>query len=340
MRRIVFKIRFFGLVLLALVAGAWPMAAQAAASAGPPSLGAAASFAILASSAVTCTNSTVTGNVGVSPGTAITQTICPLTPGQIHAADQLAARAHTAFLTAYDNFRALHPCSTTVTGNPQLTGTANTLPTGVSCFGAALTMTTGTLTLQGNGPWYIEIGTAAPGALEATDFTVVSSNPCNVFWWINAGATIKATTTASTPFQGTILAGAAATVTGTTSAPSALTLTGRLLAGRVLPGAAVTVSYTNIVGCTAKNVPGTTCKPGTSTDTDENSEQSKDTEDNNKSADRASSSSNRDNNGKDSEGDSDKDAKGCDSENSKQDNSDQEMSKHDNSDQDNKKQSD
>jgi hypothetical protein len=339
MRRIVFKVRFFGLVLLALVAGAWPMAAQAAVV---PSLGAAASFALLASTAVTCTNSTVTGNVGVYPGTAITQTICPLTPGQIHAADQLATQAHTDFLTAYDNFKALHPCGTTVAADPQLTGTSNTLPTGVSCFGAALTMTTGTLTLKGPGPWYIEIGTAAPGALTATDFTVVSPNPCNVFWWVNAAATLTVDNGASTPFQGTILAGAAATLTGTTSAPSALTLTGRVLAGRVLPGAAVTVKYSNIVGCTAAGtVPKTKCKADTNNDVDENPT------DNNKSAQSAangasssSNGNNKDENGKNSEGNSDMGAKGCDSGNSKQDNSNQAMSKQDNSNQDNKKQSD
>src|SRR5438105_478378 len=57
---------------------------EEALTSGPPSLGAAASFAVLAGTAVTCTNGTITGDVGVYPGTAITQTSCPVT-GTLHA---------------------------------------------------------------------------------------------------------------------------------------------------------------------------------------------------------------------------------------------------------------
>jgi hypothetical protein len=322
MRRVVFKARFLWIVLLAMIVGGWPMAAQAAVT--PSGLGTAANFAILAGTAVTCTNSTVTGNVGVSPGATVTGfPPCAIINGTIHANDLAAMSAHTAFLKAYNQFKALHhPCGTTVPAAATYTGTSITLPTGVSCFGAALTMTTETLTLTGPGPWYIEIGTGGTGGyLEATNVKVVSSNPCNVFWWVHDYATITVNPASpfgtSTPFQGTILAGAAATLTGTTSAPSALTLTGRVLAQ-----AAVTVSYTNILGCTAAGtVPGTKCKPGTSTDADENAEQSKDTGDNsNKSVSSAAagaSQSSKDD-GKDENGkhDSDEGNKGCKSDNS------------------------
>src|SRR4051812_21798793 len=47
------------------------------------------SFTVLAGTAVTCTDTTVTGNVGVSPGTAITQTNCTI-DGTAHAADASA----------------------------------------------------------------------------------------------------------------------------------------------------------------------------------------------------------------------------------------------------------
>src|SRR3954465_157199 len=83
------------------------------ASTTAPSLGAAANFALLAGTAVTCTDATVAGNVGVYPGITITQTSCPVT-GTIDAGDTVAAQAHNDFVIAYDAFKAL-PCTETLT---------------------------------------------------------------------------------------------------------------------------------------------------------------------------------------------------------------------------------
>ncbi len=68
MRRILLRARFLGLVLLALLAGVWPAAALAATA---PGLGSASNFAVLSAApggggAVTCTNGTITGDVGSS----------------------------------------------------------------------------------------------------------------------------------------------------------------------------------------------------------------------------------------------------------------------------------
>jgi hypothetical protein len=351
-KRVLFKFRFFSLVFIAVVAGAWPMAAQAAAVG-------LAGFAVLSAAPggagkVTCTTSVVTGppstikgDVG-STGTVVN----PLTPGCTITGTTIApvsTQVVTDFNAAY---AALAPKTGDCDSAHTLLSTigSRTLAPGVYCTGAALTGVTGSvLTLDAagnaNAAWLFKIGTAATGgtaaagALTGTDFSVVMAGggkPCNVNWWVAQGATLTEATGTSMPFQGTILAGAAITLTGISGSASDLTLTGRLWAR-----AGVTVTDATISGCTSPiTVPPTKCKPGTSTDTDENSDQSKDTADNNKSADRASSSSNGDNNGKNSEGDSDKDAKGCDSENSKQDKSNQEMSKQDNSDQNSKKQSD
>jgi hypothetical protein len=98
-----------------------------------PSLGTAASFAVLGSSTVTCTGvSTLTGDVGVSPGSAVTgfPTPCTVAGGAIHAADAVALQAHHDAALAYSALVA-DPCSTNLTGQ-DLGGL--TLAPGVYCF--------------------------------------------------------------------------------------------------------------------------------------------------------------------------------------------------------------
>jgi hypothetical protein len=221
MTRRLFKARFLGLALLAALAGVWPASAQAATA---PALGSAASFAILADgTGLTCTDSNVIGTVGVSSSsTAVTSTRCKM---QV----QVAAGAYADFLNAYGAIAGnLTPC-TVLTGT--LAGVS--LGPGTYCFDAAATLT-GTLTLTGAGPWLFEIGTLGTGALTATNFTVVSGDPCNTFWWVRQDVTL--TTSA---FQGTILGGGDITLTGTS------------LAGRVLATGAVTMTGANVFGCSA-----------------------------------------------------------------------------------------
>ena len=224
MRRTLLKLRFLSLVIVAMFAALWPMAAQAAATA--PSLGAAAGFSVLANgTGLTCTDSVVTGRVGVSSSsTAITSTRCTMQT-------QVAATAYSNLQTAYNGIAGhLGPCTQTF-------GIANTLAgahlgTGVYCFPAAATLT-GTLTLTGSGPWIFEIGTGGTGALSTTSFTVVGTNPCNAFWWVRQDATVK-----TSAFQGTILAGD-------------MTFTDTTLTGRALANGAVTMTRTHVFGCNA-----------------------------------------------------------------------------------------
>jgi Ice-binding-like len=204
------------------------MAAQAAAA---PDLGSAANFAVLAGTAVTCTRSTISGDVGVYPGTAVTRTGCHIA-GTIHAGDAAAAAASADFLSAYDTLAGV-PCDF-----PPLTTLNQTLTTpGVYCFDAAATSTGGTLTLDGpsDGIWIFKIGTGGTGALTGTNFSVVMTGggtPCNVDWWVAEAATMTDST-----FVGTILAGAAITITRGT------------FTGDALAKAAVTMTDTNLVGC-------------------------------------------------------------------------------------------
>ena len=221
----------FTLSLAGGVARAAPKAAPVAA-ASAPSQGKASNFAVLAGTAVTCTDSTVTGDVGVYPGTAVTQTRCTIT-GTVHAGDGVAKQAMQAFLAEYDRLAAM-TCDVTLTG----TLADVTLAPGVYCFDAAATLT-GTLTLNGpkNGIWIFLIGTSGTGALTGTNFfsSVVMTGggqPCNVTWWVEQAATLT-----TSNFVGTILAGADITITGGT------------FNGDVLAKGAVTMTGTNLVGC-------------------------------------------------------------------------------------------
>ena len=233
MRRVVFKVRILSLVFFAMLAGVWPMAAQAASA---PGLGSAANFAVLAGSAVTCTDGTIKGDVGVAtspPPAAMTFSTCPVT-GTIHVQGDAATKvAYADFLAAYDAIADnLFPCKV-------LSGTLDgaRLGPGTYCFPTAAALT-GTLTLVGNGPWLFEIGTTG-GALAATNFTVVGGNPCNVTWWVQAGVALTDTT-----FQGTILAGAD------------ITLTRTIIAGSVLATGAVTMTGSTVTGCEATGTGG------------------------------------------------------------------------------------
>src|SRR6266850_842340 len=206
----------------ALMSGASSATSLVAAA---PSVGVAGSFAVLAGTAVTCTNGTVTGNVGVSPGTAITQTSCPVT-GTINAGNATAVQANRDFFIAYDKFRAL-ACDRTLT-----TFDSQTLSPGVYCVDAAATFTDAVLTLSGpaNGLWIFKVGTLGTGALTGTRFSVVTPSgtpPCNnVYWWVAQAATMT-----DSKFVGTILAGAAISLTrgtfnGDAFAKAAVTITG------------------------------------------------------------------------------------------------------------------
>jgi hypothetical protein len=314
MRRVVFKFRFLGLVLLAMLAGAWPVAAQAAAPVSP------AGFAVLSAApggggAVTCTRSTINGNVGSSGLlAAVVQTGCTIT-GAI-----TTSVSTTGFDNAYSALAGV-PCDHTLT----LDQTQSLAP-GVYCSAAGATATNRVLTLNGprNGIWLFKIGTSGTGALTGTNLKVVmagAGQPCNVNWWTAQAASLTVNTVASTPFQGTILAGAAITLVGTAATagpPTALTVTGRLWAR----GAVSMTDSAVVPSCTSPiTVPKTKCKPGTSNDEDENAEQSKSTEDSHKSGDSAiasaSQSSKDDGKSENGKHDSDEGNKnGCDSDNS------------------------
>lgn len=195
------------------------------------------SFAVLANAAVTCTNGTITGDVGTfqaSPTGSVTQTSCPIT-STTHVGDGAAIAAYNDFLAEYEALADV-PCGVVLTGT--LAGV--TLAPGVYCFDAAATLT-GVLTLNGpaNGTWLFKVGTLAPGALTGTSFSVVTAGgaqPCNVTWWVDA-----ATTMTDSDLKGNVLAGAA------------ITLTRGTFDGNAWSSADVTITGTTVVGCEVSN---------------------------------------------------------------------------------------
>src|SRR5579859_6172504 len=130
-----------------------------------PGLGTATSFAILAATTVTNSgNSVVTGDLGVSPGTAVTGFAPPgtLNGTQHTGSDPVAISAKNALTTAYNN-AASSPCNFNQTGK-NLGG--QTLVPGTYCQTTAPTLT-GTVVLSGNGVYIFQIGSTlvtAPGA--------------------------------------------------------------------------------------------------------------------------------------------------------------------------------
>jgi hypothetical protein len=169
-----------------------------------PSLGTAKSFAVLGGQTVTNTGpSTIHGDLGVSPGSAVTG-FAPghvIAPGVIHAADAVALAAQNDLTTAY-NVLAGEPSTFDETGH-DLGG--QTLVAGVYTFTSSAQLT-GPLTLdaQGNANavFIFQIGSKLTTASNSNVNLINGAQPCNVFWQVGSSATLGT----NTSFIGNILA--------------------------------------------------------------------------------------------------------------------------------------
>lgn len=195
-------------VVLLFLASAYMGAVEAATA---PSLGTAASFAVLGSSTVTNTGATiVNGDLGVSPGSAITGfppgVVIP--PGSIHAADAVAAQAQSDVTTAYNNL-AGQACNFNLTGQ-DLGGL--TLTSGVYCFPNTSAQLTGPLTLDAqnnaNAVFIFQIGSTLTTASSSSVNIINGGSGCRVFWQVGSSATLGT----NTAFKGNILALASVTL--------------------------------------------------------------------------------------------------------------------------------
>jgi Ice-binding-like len=208
-----------GIFFSILVVGVNSMVALASVA---PGLGTAASYAILAGTTVTNTgNSVITGDLGVSPGTACTGLPAPCTgggpgtvSGTIHQHDAAAIQAQSDETTAYGVAKS-SPCNS----NSLAQWGGQTLTPGTYCQTTSPTIS-GILTLSGNGVFIFKTGSTLVTAPGATVAFINGAQPCNVFWQVSSSATLDTTTT----FVGTIMALASITVN------NGATIQGRLLA--------------------------------------------------------------------------------------------------------------
>ncbi|MHB1018448.1 MAG: ice-binding family protein [Coriobacteriia bacterium] len=189
------------LLALALVA---MLAVPAVGIAAEPTvtLGTTQDFAILAGTTITNTgDSEILGDVGVSPGSALTGFDTVTLDGETHSNDALAIQAQTDWVTAY-NDAVSRPVTTTL-ATPELGGL--TLMPGVYSSGGALALT-GELFLDGLGdPESVFILKSDSGLTIGAGSVVTLLNGarfCRVFWPVASSATIGA----NADFVGHILA--------------------------------------------------------------------------------------------------------------------------------------
>jgi len=219
---------------LAFLAAVLPWNANAA-----DILQSASGFAVLAGSTVTNTGPTViTGDVGVSPGTAITGFPPGTVVGSIDSNNTAAIQAEVDLGSAYSYLSGLD-FNTDLTGQ-DLGG--QTLTAGVYKFDSSAALT-GALTLSGPGDFIFQIGSTLTTASDASIVTSAGANASDIYFQVGSSATVGT----DSALQGNIVA--LQSITMTTGA----TLTGRALA----INGAVTMDTNTITAPSSTPEPGT-----------------------------------------------------------------------------------
>jgi type VI secretion system secreted protein VgrG len=229
-------------MLLSLAGLSFNVSAQPLAATSP-TLDAAASYSVLGGQSVKNTGpTTMPGDLGVSPGSAVTgfppgQVILP---GHIHKADGSAHNAQIANSAAFDFLD--QGCTTTYAGVKDLTGLS--LGPGVYCADAFELR--GVLTLLGNDVFIFK---SAATLTTFSGSSITGGDPCNVWWREVSSATIGT----GTKFIGNILASTSVTLQ-----------TGASLDGRAFAHTgSVSLDSNAITGeeCLAARAPTATARP-------------------------------------------------------------------------------
>jgi hypothetical protein len=182
-------------------------------------LGTAANFAVLAGATVTSTGLTViTGDLGLSPGTAVTGIPPGIVNGALHTGDATASIAKTDLATAINTANAL-TLPILIAGD--LGG--RTLVPGLYKSTSSLAVT-GALTLDAQGDpnavWVFQIASTLTTLTGSQIILTGGAQASNIFWVVGSSATLGTTSV----FKGTIMAYASITIT------TGATVDGRALA--------------------------------------------------------------------------------------------------------------
>jgi hypothetical protein len=201
-------------------------------------LGAAVNFGVLAGTTVTNTGASVVhGNLGVSPGSAVTGFPPGKVTGKIDTANTAAANAQLALTTAYNNGMARTNCPVTVAGNIG----GRTLSPGLYHSSSSLAISSGDLTLTANGHSGAVFVFQTVSKLTVTSGRQVilagGATASNVYWVVGSSATLGTTSV----MYGNILAHKSISLaTGATLHGKALASIGAVtLQGNTITGAAI-----------------------------------------------------------------------------------------------------
>ena len=262
--------RHFPIVVTLVMVGFMAPTAAGAASQGPVGRGTAGGFAVLGGSTVTNTGASVlTGDLGLSPGTAITGFPPGEVRGAVHQTDAVALQAQKDLVTAYDDAAGR---ASNATISADLGG--RTLTPGVY-RGAPSLHLTGSLTLDGQGdPGAVFIFQAPASTLITASASRVlligGAQACNVVWQVGSSATLGT----GSSFAGNVLAlqsitlDHGATVDGSTLARNAaVTLDQNTISRAVCSDGSTSVTTGPGGGATATTGP----RRDTQTDTGTNS---------------------------------------------------------------------
>ncbi|HUG32355.1 MAG TPA: ice-binding family protein, partial [Acidimicrobiia bacterium] len=203
-------------------------------------LGTADDFAVLTGESLTNTGpTTITGDVGIHPGSSVTGFESVTLDGELHETDAVAEQAKVDLGTAYDD-----AAGRTVTETiPTELGGGDPLIPGVYDSAAGTFEITGTLTLDAQGDpnavFIFQMETTLVTSEASSVELINGAQACNVFWQVGSSATLGT----NSSFVGNILALTSITLT-----------TGATVEGRVLARNGAVTMDTNTISqaaCTA-----------------------------------------------------------------------------------------
>lgn len=200
----------------------------------PLALGSAASYYVLGGSTVTNTGPTaINGDLGLSPGTAITGFPPGIVNGVTNAGDPAAAQAQLDLVAAYNEARLREIGAIRLDGNIG----GRTLTPGLYIGQTSLEISTGDLTLDAlgdaNAVFVFQVATTLTTASARNVLLVNGARASNVYWLVGSSATIGT----GSVFEGSILAWVSITVT-----------TGAHVNGRMLAHTGAVTLDTDVVG--------------------------------------------------------------------------------------------